>query len=132
MNSSFAQNRLRLHGAGPILAMAMIVFAGTAHTQSAATPELQLAQQAVSRASQADADHYAPELLASARQDLAQAQAAQDKRDKRTAQDLALRSAASADLARMRSQEAVATTELKARQDEVRRLKRELAAGGES
>ena len=57
-------------------AVAALALSGApAFAQSAPTPELEAAVQAVQRAGQADADQYAPEPLAAARQALAQAQA---------------------------------------------------------
>ncbi len=131
MTRSFAQNRLLLHAARLVMALSAAGAATLAQAQAVAPPEFQAAQQAVERANQADADQYAPGPLADARQALVQAQIALDKRDRRGAQELALRSAAVADLARARSLEAVLTAELRARQDEVRRLRRELDAEGE-
>ncbi|MEL1262770.1 DUF4398 domain-containing protein [Pseudoxanthomonas putridarboris] len=91
------------------------------------TPEMEAAVQAVQRADQADADQYAPEPLNAARQALAQAQAS---RDKRLALDLALRAAVDADLARARSQEAVAAAEVQQRREEIADLQRTLGAEG--
>ena len=90
-------------------------------------PELLAAQQAVSRADQADADQYAPDLINAARSGLAQAQAAaSDRRNRKLAQPLALRAAADADLARVRSNEAVANAELQQRRAEISELQRTL------
>ncbi|RZA30354.1 MAG: DUF4398 domain-containing protein [Lysobacteraceae bacterium] len=95
--------------------------------QTAATPELLAAQQAVNRADQADADQYAPDLLASARSALAQAQAAAaSRRDRRLAPELALRASVDADLARARSNEATANAQLAQRKQEVEQLQRTL------
>lgn len=82
--------------------------------------------QAVQRADQADADQYAPEPLASARQALAQAQAAHAARDKKKTLELAQRAAVDADLARARSQEAVAVAEVAQRKAEIADLQRQV------
>lgn len=90
-------------------------------------PELVAAQQAVSRADQADADQYAPDLITAARTGLAQAQAAAaNRRERKLAPALALRAAADADLARVRSNEAVANAELTQRRMEISELQRTL------
>ena len=93
-------------------------------------PELLAAQQAVSRADQADADQYAPDLINAARSGLAQAQAAaSDRRNRKLAPPLALRAAADADLARAQSNDAVAQATLAQRKAEVERLQAQLATG---
>ena len=98
--------------------------------QSAPTPELEAAVQAVQRADQADADQYAPELLDSARTALAQAQAAAtSRRDRKLAPGLALRATVDADLARARSEEAVANARLRQRRQEIGELQRTLGEG---
>ncbi len=94
--------------------------------QTATTPELDAARVAVQRADQADADQYAPEAIALARQSLAQAQAAHSQRDRRLALDLALRAAVEADLARALSLEAVANAELQHQRAQVEDLQRRL------
>ena len=101
-----------------------------AFAQSVPTPELEAAVQAVQRADQADADQYAPEPLAIARQTLAQAQAAHASRDKKKALDLAQRAAVDADLARARSQESVASAEVAQRRAEIADLQQQLGAEG--
>jgi len=130
MHRSFAQFRRPLCvtvGAFALLA----ALAMPLHAQVATSPELVAAQQAVNRADQADADQYAPELLNSARTALAQAQAAAaNRRDRKLAPDLALRAMVDADLARMRSNEAVANARLQQRRQEISELQRNL--GGES
>jgi hypothetical protein len=126
MTVSFAQIRLPLYVMVAALASAVAI-ASPVFAQVAATPELETAQRAVQRAEQADADQYAPEAMAVARQTLVQAQAAHSQRDRKQALDLALRAAADADLARARSQEAVANAELQHRQNEVDELQRRLA-----
>ena len=88
------------------------------------------AQQAVERADRADADQYAPDMMALARQQLEQAQrAAGDRRQQKQAPLLARRAAADADLARAQSNEAVAQATLAQRKAEVERLQAQLATG---
>lgn len=125
MTVSFAHFRLSLH----VMAAAVVLTAVTSaplRAQSAATPELEAAVQAVQRADQADADQYAPEPLNAARQALAQAQAAQAARDKKRVLDLSLRATVDADLARARSQEAIALAEVQQRRAEIAELQRTL------
>lgn len=92
--------------------------------------ELLTAQQAVEKADRADADQYAPDTMAMARQQLGQAQqVAGDRRLRKQAPVLALRAAADADLARAQSEEAVAQAQLAQRKAEVAQLQRQLATG---
>jgi hypothetical protein len=113
---------------------AFVLLAGLAvplQAQVAAMPELAAAQQAVNRADQADADQYAPELLNSARSALAQAQAAAaTRRDRKLAPELAARASADADLARARSNEAVANAQVQQRRQEISELQRTLGEEG--
>ena len=129
MHRSFAQFRRFLCvtvGAFALLA----AFAAPSHAQVALVPELVAAQQAVDRADQADADQYAPELLASARAALEQAQAAAaDRRERKLAPGLGLRATVDADLARARSEEAVANARLQQRRQEIGELQRALGEG---
>jgi hypothetical protein len=129
MHRSFAQFRRFLCvtvGAFALLA----AFAAPSHAQVALAPELAAAQQAVNRADQADADQYAPELLASARTALEQAQAAAaSRRDRKLVPGLALRATVDADLARARSEEAVANARLQQRRQEIGELQRTLGEG---
>lgn len=67
------------------------------------TGELHAAQQAVARAEQADADHYASADIDAARTTLAQAQAAMAAGDEDDARQLALAAAADADFAHAQS-----------------------------
>ena len=124
MNRSFAQIRIALYAIAVTFALA-----GAARAQQA-LPGLGDAQVAVDRATQADADQYAPAELAAARQSLAQAQAAHAAREKKAALDLALRAAVDADLARARSQEAVATAEVAQRKAEIADLQAQIGAEG--
>lgn len=92
--------------------------------------ELAQARQAVDKATQADADQYAPDLIGLARQGLEQAQrAAGDRRERKNAPAMALRAAADADLARVRSEEATVTAQLQLRRNEVNQLQRQLSTG---
>lgn len=127
MIRSFAQFRLPLYVMAAAL-VASVTVISPLQAQTVATPELEAAQQAVQKATQADADQYAPEPLNVARQALAQAQAAHANRDRKLALSLALRAAADADLARARSNEAVANAELQQRRSEVADLQRRLSS----
>lgn len=126
MTVSFAQMRRSLY----VIACAFALSAPA--LAQVAPPELSAAEQAVQRATQADADQYAPDLINQARQELMQAQqAASDRRQRKQAPQLALRAAADADLAKARSDEAVAQGQLQQRQAEVARLQANLAGNGE-
>ena len=129
MQPSFAQFRRSLCVAVGASAL-MVALAAPLHAQVAAAPELVAAQQAVNRADQADADQYASELLGSARTALEQAQAAAaSRRDRKLAPGLALRATVDADLARARSEEAVANARLQQRRQEIGELQRTLDEG---
>ncbi len=130
MHPSFAQfHRFLCVTVGAFALLAAL--AAPAHAQVAASPELVAAQQAVNRADQADADQYAPELLDSARTALSQAQAAAaaSRRERKLAPGLALRATVDADLARARSEEAVANARLQQRRQEIGELQRTLGEG---
>ncbi len=102
---------------------------GAAQAQEAAL-ELMQARQAVDKATQADADQYAPDLIAMARQCLEQAQAAaSDRRERKNAPAMAVRATADADLARARSEEATVSAQLQLRRNEVNQLQRQLSTG---
>lgn len=122
MATSFAYFRTTLQAlvCGCVLAL----------TACASTPpptgEIAAARQAVSRASDADAEQYAADELARAGDLLAQAQAAMADRREGEARELALRSAALADLAAARSREAAVRTELEQRRAEVADLRQRL------
>lgn len=93
-------------------------------------PDLAMAQVAVQRATEADADQYAPDLIAMARDGLLAAQAAAaDKRQRKQAPLLAQRVAADADLARVVSEEAIANADLKQRRAEIEQIQRRLGEG---
>ncbi len=100
-------------------------FAAPATAQQA---EIAAAQAAVQRATQADADQYAPDLIQSARQKVSQAQALGDTRKgRREGPGLAMAAQADADLARARSEQATTQAKLAQEQAEVDRLRRALA-----
>jgi hypothetical protein len=126
MKASFAHLRRILY----VTACATALFCGAALAQDPASADLMAAQQAVERADRADADQYAPDTMAMARQQLEQAQrAALDRRERKQAPVLAQRAAADADLARVQSEESVAQAQLAQRKAEVEQLQRQLATG---
>ncbi|MCY7355490.1 MAG: DUF4398 domain-containing protein [Lysobacter sp.] len=124
MSSSFAQIRAALYAA----------IIGCAFTACATLPpptgELSAAQQAVSRADQADADQYAADALSAARSELAQAQTAMSNGREDDARRFALAAAADADLAYARSREASLNNELAQRRSEIADLRRRLDMEG--
>jgi len=123
MTASFAQIRRSLY----VIALA---FAPFSPALAQVAPELSAAEQAVQRATQADADQYAPDLISQARQELMQAQQASlDRGQRKQLPALAQRAAVDADLARARSEEAVATAQLAQRKAEVARLQSSLGTG---
>ncbi|MGE8232394.1 MAG: DUF4398 domain-containing protein [Stenotrophomonas sp.] len=125
MKPSFAQLRRFL-----CVTACTFLLCGSALAQDPGAMELLAAQQAVEKADRADADQYAPDIMAMARQQLGQAQqAASDRRLRKQAPILALRAAADADLARAQSEEAVAQAQLSQRRAEVAQLQRQLATG---
>ena len=90
------------------------------------TAELTAAQQAVSRADSADGDQYAPQELATARNELTQAQAALTARKNKDALALALAAAADGDLAYERSRAAHTRTDIAHRRAEIAELRQRL------
>lgn len=120
MSRSFAQIRFALMGT--VLACGISACA----TLPPPTVELNDAQQAVVRASGADADQYASEELAAAREALARAQAAISEGRNDDARNLAAAAHADADLAHALSREALATAELAQRRAEVEQLQQRL------
>ena len=122
MAASFAQFRFTLQAlvCGCVLAL----------TACASTPpptaELASAQQAVSRAADADADQYSPAELARARSLLAQAQSALAEGRDGEARDLALGAGAAGGLALARSREAATNAELEQRRAEIADLRQRL------
>ena len=125
MKPSFAQLRHLLYVTACASALCTSAWA-----QDPVAADLLAAQQAVERADRADADQYAPDMMALARQQLEQAQrAAGDRRERKQAPLLAQRAAADADLARAQSNDAVAQATLAQRKAEVERLQAQLATG---
>ena len=124
MHRSFAQIRLLL------LAVVLACGAGACATLPPPTGELNNAQQAVVRASGADADQYAADALAAARDGLSRAQSAMAEGRNEDARTLALAAWADADLAHALSREALASAELAQRQSEVEQLQRRVQGEG--
>jgi len=122
MATSFAYFRTTLQAlvCGCVLALTACA------TTPPPTGELAAARQAVSRASDADAEQYAADELARAGSLLAEAQAAMANRREGEARDLALRSTALAELATARSREASVRAELAQRRAEVADLQQRL------
>ncbi len=90
------------------------------------TAELSTAQQAVARATAADADQYAHDEIERARALLAQAQSAMAAGRDHEARDAALATAALADLAHARSRQAVADNEFAQHRAQIDDLRRQL------
>ena len=124
MHRSFAQFRYFLLGTG--LACAI----GACATLPPPTAELNDAQQAVVRATGADADQYASAEIATAREALTRAQAAMAEGREDDARNLAMAAWADADLAHALSREALATAELAQRRVEVENLQQRLQGEG--
>lgn len=93
MHPSFAQYRFALQ------AIALVSALGGCATLPPPTAELATAQQALTRADDADADQYAADAIARARTELAQAQAAMASGRDDEARELAIATTADADLA---------------------------------
>ena len=122
MRKSFAHFRSALY---PAMAAVAITVAGCA-TLPPPTAELDAAQRALSAAETADADQYAPELLADARIALQQAQASMARGREAEARAAALSASASADLARVHSGAARVRAEHAQRQAELAQLRARL------
>ena len=122
MRKSFAHFRTALHAP---LAVVVIAVAGCA-TLPPPTAELDTAQRAVAAAESADADQYAPDLLADARAALQQAQAAMSRGRDADARAAALAASAAGDLARVQSSAARVRAEHAQRQSEVAQLRARL------
>jgi len=119
MSPSFAQ----------ILKLSLALVLASALPAMAAQPpdaELTAAQQAVSRADSADGDQYAAQELATARDELTQAQLAMTARKYKDALALSLAAAADGDLAYARSRAAQTRTELVQRRSEIGDLRSRL------
>jgi hypothetical protein len=100
-----------------------------AHAQEAVVAELTAAQASVQRATEADADQYAPDLIQAAREKVSQAQAlSQSRSGRKQAPQVALQAQADADLARVRSEQATVQAKLSQGQAEIARLQKTLAA----
>ncbi|HHW4678070.1 MAG TPA: DUF4398 domain-containing protein [Xylella sp.] len=96
----------------------------------ATSSDLDVAEQAIQRATQTNADQYAPSLINQARQLLIQAQHALLDRDQRKQAPLiAQRAAVDADLATARSQVAMLQIQVEQRNAEVMQLQRTLGTG---
>jgi len=124
MHRSFAQFRHLL--LGTVLACAL----GACASMPPPTAELNNAQQAVVRATGADADQYAADQVDLAREGLGRAQAAMAEGREDVARKLALAAWADADLAYALSREALAAAELAQRQSEVEQLQQRLQGEG--
>lgn len=122
MATSFAYFRTTLQA----LACGCVLALTACATTPPPTAELATARQAVSRASDAHAEQYAAAELARAASLLTQAQAAMANGKEGEARDLALRSAALAELATARSRGAVVGAELEQRRAEVTDLQQRL------
>lgn len=132
MNTSFAHYRpvLLKTRSYVTLPLAALLLAACA-TLPPPTGELSAARQSVSRASDADAEQYAPEDIATARTELSQAQAAMDANRQADARALALRAAAGGDLASAQSRADVVRQDHQQRRQQITRLRQQLdlAAG---
>ena len=124
MHRSFAQIRHLL--LGTVLACAISACA----SMPPPTTELNNAQQAVVRATGADADQYAADQVDLAREGLGRAQAAMAEGREDVARKLALAAWADADLAYALSREALAKAELAQRRSEVEQLQLRLQGEG--
>ncbi len=130
---SLATAYLMMVSSAPIrrsLCVIACAFAFSVPALAQVAPELVAAEQAVQRATQADADQYAPDLVNLARQELMRAQqAALDRGQRKQVPQIALRAAADADLARARSEQAVTAAQLQQRKAEVAQLQNSLSTG---
>ncbi len=143
MNTSFAHYRLAqlakarsyvtracaVFPAGGLL-LACLLLAACA-TLPPPTGELAAAQQAVSRATDADADQYAPQDITSARAELAQAQAAMAKGRQADARSLAVRAAAAGELAYAQSHASTLRQAYQQRQQQIADLRSTLQMGAD-
>lgn len=104
----------------------LLIFSVWASLSIARADELTQAQQAIDRATHADADQYASNLITQARQHLQQAQQASiDRHLRKQAPVLALQAAADADLATAQSQHAVVLAQLNQAKKDLNQLQRE-------
>jgi hypothetical protein len=131
MNASFAQFRCTRQALRPLLFAALLAMLGGCATLPPPTAELAAAQQAVSRANDADADQYAPDILATARVELTQAQAAMAKGRQGDARAMAIAAAAAGDLAYAQSHAETVRQDYQQRRGEIASLRRQLQVGAE-
>lgn len=120
MIASFAHFRMALLGAVAAFALASCA------TLPPPTAELNEAQASVMRATDADADQYASQSIATARDALGRAQAAMAEGREDDARRFALAADAEADLAYAKSRHALARAELAQRRSEIERLQQRL------
>ncbi len=125
MKTSFAQIRRLLQAAVLVSMLAL----GACASLPPPTEELAAAQQSIARASDADADQYAPTDITQARRALEQAQAALGSQRDGEARTLALSAGALADLAHARARQAATDAELAQRRSEITTLRQRLQAG---
>lgn len=126
MNTSFAQIRCSRQALRPLLLAALLAAIGGCATLPPPTAELTAAQQAVSRANDADADQYAADVVATARSELTQAQAAMAKGRQGDARTLAVAAAAAGDLAYAQSHAETLRQDYQQRRGEITGLRRQL------
>ena len=129
MNASFAQIRCSRQALRPLLLSALLVVLGGCATLPPPTAELTAAQQAVSRANDADADQYAPDVVATARSELTLAQAAMGKGRQADARAMAIAAAAAGDLAYAQSHFETVRQDYQQRRGEIANLRRQLQVG---
>ncbi len=125
MNPSFAQFRF------PLLAVVLASALAGCASLPPPTAELSSAQQALQRAEGADADQYAAQDLATAREALARAQSAMAGGRETDARRFALAAMADADLAHAKSREALVSAELAQRRAEIADLQQRLQTGNQ-
>lgn len=123
MYPSFAQFRIIL--AGTVLACVL----GACATLPPPTSDVTAAQQAVSRATEVDADQYASPEVALARDGLSRAQVALSEGRNDAARALAHAAQADADLAIALSSQARVAAELAQRRGQVRQLRERFEGG---
>jgi hypothetical protein len=136
MNPSFAQFKHRTHaltapGIGWLLCVTYAVTLAACATLPPPTSELAAAQQAVTRADDADADQYAADAIGLARDALAQAQAEMAKGRDRDARALANAASADADFAYATSEAAKTQGEYAQQRREVTTLQQRLRIQGD-
>ncbi len=132
MNRSFAQFSRTGRTAKPaFLAGVVISMLGGCASLPPPTAELALAQQAVTRADGGDADQYAGDAIAQARNELAQAQGAMARGRDEEARALAVAASADAELAYATSNAAKTRAEYSQRRDEIVELHKRLQLQGD-